>query len=456
MQSFLILNCYTSMQNWGIMKAVTLIQKSFLLLLLVVLILSCREQEPVDPLAEEERLRKLIKEKIVEVMDDFYFWRENIPSGVNPANFSSYQALVDAMLYKPIDVWSYITSREEFDALTRQGTFAGHGYIQSIDAEGNLRVGAVFRGSPAEQAGFIRSTKILAINGQDAKQLIRTNSIAQAVGPREVGITNNFTIEQPDGTVRTVSVSKAIVTQNTVMHHQIFELSGKKIGYLVFMGFREPSIAELQPVFQQFQSANITDLILDLRYNGGGFVNVAEYMAGVIAPAAANGQILARYAFNERQRNREEIVRIPSGSIKLNLNNLIALTGPSTASASELLINGLSPFMNVKLVGERTGGKPVGAFVISIADQALVPITFKTVNSAGVGDYFDGMAVHKDAVDGLDRNWGDPEESKLKEAIYYIVNGNFRSEASARRTNPIYWQKNRMMLKGFQAEIGAF
>jgi C-terminal processing protease CtpA/Prc len=427
------------------------------LALVLILFASCREKEVTPELSAEQQIENQIKDKILEVMDDFYFWREEMPGGINPQSFSTFQDLVSALMYRPIDRWTYITTSEEFDALTRQGQFAGHGYVQSIDANGDLRIGAVFKNSPAERAGFRRSTKILEVNGQDVQSLLASNTLVQVMGAREVGISNTFKIEQADGSVQTVTVGKELVTQNTVMHHEIFEINnGKKIGYLVFMAFREPSIGELQPVFQQFKAEGISDLILDLRYNGGGFVNVAQFMANVIAPSSANGMVLARYAFNNKQSAREELVRISNNELKLNLNSLVALTGPNTASASELLVNGLDPFMDVQLVGERTGGKPVGAFVITIGNQTLVPITFKTVNANGIGDYYEGMEVNHQAPDGLDRDWGDPEEARLKEALYYLEKGAFRSGTSMRLNSNLTWTRNRNLLKGFQAEIGAF
>jgi hypothetical protein len=166
--------------------------------------------------------------------------------------------------------------------------------------------------------------------------------------------------------------------------------------------------------------------------------------------------VLARYTFNDKQSAREELVRISNNELKLNLNSLVALTGPSTASASELLVNGLEPFMDVQLVGERTGGKPVGAFVITISNQTLVPITFKTVNANGVGDYYEGMEVSQLAPDGLDKDWGDPEEARLNEALYYLETGSFRPSSSARISTYSTWLRNRNLMKGFQAEIGAF
>ncbi len=436
-----------SNRNWKIMFGS--------LMLMSYLMVGCREKEDEEQ-SYEDAVANQVKEKIAETMDDFYFWRENIPPGINPRSFSDFSTLVDAMLYKPIDKWSYTTSKAEFDALIRAGQFAGHGFVQSIDVEGNLRIGAVFKNSPAEQAGFRRSTKILAINGKSTEEIIATNTLSEVIGAREVGIVNNFRLQDPDGTIRDVQVSKAIVTQNTVMHHQIETIGNKKIGYLVFMAFRESSIAELNIAFADFKSAGVTDLIIDFRYNGGGLISVAEFLSNMIAPTSAIGQVLAKYTFNSRQSSREENLRIGTNSLNLNLQRMVAITSPSTASASELIINGLDPFMDVKLVGEQTGGKPVGAYVIQIADQVLVPITFKVVNANGVGDYYDGLVVDKEVIDGLDKDWGNAEEARYKEAVHYIVNGSFTSSVSSRQLSNFHRNSIINMMKGFQGEIGAY
>jgi carboxyl-terminal processing protease len=126
----------------------------------------------------------------------------------------------------------------------------------------------------------------------------------------------------------------------------------------------------------------------------------------------------------------------------LNLNRVFFIVTGSTASASELLINNLRPYMDVKLIGDTTYGKPVGFFPIDIYNYSIYPISFKTVNSAGSADYYSGFAPDKLTPDGVDKNWGDIEEPSLATALNYIITGSF-----GRRTGATDEQNRNMLLK---------
>jgi carboxyl-terminal processing protease len=115
----------------------------------------------------------------------------------------------------------------------------------------------------------------------------------------------------------------------------------------------------------------------------------------------------------------------------LNLSRVFVIVTGGSASASELLINNLKPYMDVKLVGDTTYGKPVGFFPIPIYDYAIYPISFKTVNSVGTADYYTGFVPDKLTPDGVDKDWGDVLEPSLASALKYITTGSFRLSNSA-------------------------
>jgi hypothetical protein len=127
----------------------------------------------------------------------------------------------------------------------------------------------------------------------------------------------------------------------------------------------------------------------------------------------------------------------------LNLNRIFFIVSSSTASASELLINNLKPYMDVQLVGpSKTYGKPVGFFPIPVGDWYIFPVSFRTTNSNGEGSYFNGLAVNSQVADGLDKDWGNIEESSLKSALSFVTTGAFRSQAAgARGTNVSSYQE---------------
>ncbi|HET9826503.1 MAG TPA: S41 family peptidase, partial [Chitinophagaceae bacterium] len=216
-----------------------------------------------------------------------------------------------------------------------------------------------------------------------------------------------------------------------------------KVGYLVFnQFFGQPSRNELAQAFNYFQSQGISDLVVDLRYNPGGSVETEDTLSNFIAPSTTNNQVMYQYIFNQTlQSNQHQLIRKKLGygnifgtadnTIKfakagaLNLPRVFFIVTGNTASASELLINNLRPYMDVKLIGDTTYGKPVGFFPIPIYNYDIYPISFKTVNSAGSADYYHGFAPDKLTADGVDKSWGDVTEPSLASALQYITTGAF-------------------------------
>jgi len=187
--------------------------------------------------------------------------------------------------------------------------------------------------------------------------------------------------------------------------------------------------------------------VVDLRYNRGGSTETQETLSDFIAPLAANNQKMYTYEFNQQLqqgnfpllKKRADFANVSfSEDVNtvtykkagtLNLNRVFFIVTGSTASASELLINNLRPYMDVKLIGDTTYGKPVGFFPIEISSYAIYPISFRTINSAGNADYYTGFAPDKLMDDGVDKDWGDVTEPCLQAALKYISTGSFRITA---------------------------
>jgi hypothetical protein len=225
------------------------------------------------------------------------------------------------------------------------------------------------------------------------------------------------------------------------LYNQVYTLGTKKVGYFVFESFvsTESSAGgstyvknELDQMFSSFESQGVSEVIVDLRYNGGGAVITAEYLSNMLVPLAANKKLMYSYAINKEMEadGWKDFFFTPVNFDKtnsLNLNRIYFLvTAGSTASASELLINNLSPFIETKLIGEKhTYGKPVGFFPWEILKTDLYAVSFKTTNNLGYGDYFEGMPVDLNVGDDVSKNWGNTEDGMLKQALYYAENGAF-------------------------------
>ena len=217
----------------------------------------------------------------------------------------------------------------------------------------------------------------------------------------------------PNG--QSVTVTKTNLSENPVLISNVINQGNKKIGYLVYNGFFPNYESQLNTAFANLKSQQITDLVLDLRYNSGGSISTATRLASMITGQFTN-QVFAREVWNAKLQaywnatNPNQLIdnftdKLANGSSisNLNLSKVYVLTSKSTASASELVINGLKPYINVIQIGDVTTGKNVGSITLydspnfgkanrsSKHKYAMQPIVLKTVNNAGFGDYQNGL-----------------------------------------------------------------
>jgi hypothetical protein len=186
---------------------------------------------------------------------------------------------------------------------------------------------------------------------------------------------------------------------------------------------------EFERIFNRFAAEGINDLIVDLRYNGGGYVTVQQKLANWLVPSLASGQLMMKEQFNDKytEYNTTDVFH-KLGS--LNLNRIYFIVSHSTASASELLINNLKPFMDVQLVGpSKTYGKPVGFFPVPVGDWYIFPVSFRSTNKNNQGNYFNGLDLNSQVFDGLDKDWGDITESCLQSVLSNITKGVYKTAA---------------------------
>ncbi len=229
-----------------------------------------------------------------------------------------------------------------------------------------------------------------------------------------------FTYVDAQSQSRTTDLTSAVVTDPSVSLATTIDAGRRKVGYILFDSFIDTSNAALDQAFTRFGSQGVTELVIDERYNGGGEVSVAQHLASLIAGNSLSGKTLATLTFNDKHPDQNQTISFETVTHPLDLTRVFFITTDATASASELTINALAPYIRVVTVGRATFGKPVGENGFDVCTNVLYPITFKIANARGFGDYFDGLPATCPAVDDTGHPLGDPAEASLATALGYV------------------------------------
>jgi carboxyl-terminal processing protease len=358
---------------------------------------------------------KYINNWIWDVMSEVYYWNAYLPDNLNPNTEPDPEKYFEKLLYSG-DNFSWITDDYEQLMNEYQGVSVSMGYSPAFGRFTNsngvfIVVEYIIPGSPAERAGIKRGDIIVSINGID----LDMDNYYDMYSLPAYSVTYGELVEGGIAkTDSTVSMTAEQVVLDPIIYYEIFELQDTKIGYLVYVEFKsgesERFNDSLGVVFDEFAAAGISDLIIDLRYNPGGDLTSSAYLASAIAPASVvqGEEILVRFEYNDLyneyflktqgSNSPYLVLRFPQNDHNINLSRVYFLTTGGTASASEFLMIGLYPYMDVIQVGEYTYGKYAGAWIIQdIADPpkhnwGLVPTVFKYANATGFTDFGGGLA----------------------------------------------------------------
>ncbi|MDX1706247.1 S41 family peptidase [Pseudidiomarina sp.] len=361
------------------------------------------------------------KEQFLTYMRDDYFWYEDIPTTVNLDNYSTVYDLLEG-IRSEVDRFSFILTEEEYQSRFVQAEFIGFGFSARV-IDTTVFINYVFDGSPADNAGLRRSDELLAIDGVPVSTLLQQGEYSDALGPSEEGIAVELTWRRQDGTEFTDVLTKTVVDTNTVLATDTLNFGNQRVGYYVLNSFIQRTGQDLNNAYNQF--TDIDELVIDVRYNGGGLTRFANQAATQAAGNNVLGEVFTRYLYNDKntQNNNTELFQLYEGVRQFNLNRVYVLTTAASCSSSELIINSLKPFVDVVVIGGRTCGKPVGQVPRAICDKRTFVVNFETVNANNQGRYFDGLPAQCTAPDTLVGDWGDPDDPLLAEAGYHIANG---------------------------------
>jgi carboxyl-terminal processing protease len=402
----------------------------FVVILSLSVFASCKKDNPSP---QTDITPALARDTLYAIMNEWYYWNAVMPT-VNKNDYADPYLLMDAMRYKELDRWSFVADYNEFMA-QMEGSFVGHGFRIGLDDENNARIVLIYKGSPLFDQGVRRGWIVKKINDTDVAPILMSQdgeAYTNLIGPSEAGVTNKFLFQTPEGKDSTIMSTKTSFTLNSVILYDTLHLSTGITGHMVFESFIAPSEDELATAFEYFKANGVTDLILDLRYNSGGYLYIAQELASYIAGNTYNGTDFIKMIYNSKHQESNSTFPFISTPSPLALTKLVVITTRETASASECVMNGLKPFTTIVSIGDTTNGKPVGMNGGDIGRKYFIaPVTFKSVNRNNEGDFFEGFAPDALVSDDITHDFDDRQELCLKSAINFLETGSLATTKSA-------------------------
>jgi carboxyl-terminal processing protease len=370
------------------------------------------------------------KDFVLGAMLDWYLWNDLLPNNVNVDDYATPEDLLaylttfspDDGTGQPIDVFSFINSAAADAQFFGEGKFEGFGFSWRRVAADDVRLSRVFSGSPAAMGGLDRGQRIVALDGRSVAEIEAAEGMNAAFDTDPL----EFTMRETDGiTEFTVVIAKDIVTIDPVPQSRIIDAGGgRMVGYLELATFVSTADPVFDTVFEQFNAAGVNDVIIDLRYNGGGLVSTAELLGDYFGGDVAENLIFSKTNFNaDRATDYNEVEFFDRLANSVSLSRLVVIATRGTASASELVTNGMEPHVEVAIVGDTTFGKPVGQVGFEFCEKILRPTAFQTVNADDFGDYFDGLPADCAAVDDLNIPIGADTDPNMIVALEYLDTG---------------------------------
>lgn len=402
-----------------------------------------------------------------EVIDEWYLFPDLVDTSVRASNYDSVQDYIDALVaparaQSKDRYFTYITSIEEENAYYNSGSTAGFGIRLGYGTDSVFVIEA-FEDAPALAVGMDRGVEILAVGNTESTLRNVSDIVAaegwagfsDALGSSDVGVTRSFRLRDTDGTTRVVTISKEDYALDPVSDRygaKVINDNGTNVGYVNLRTFIDTADPDLRAAFADFRAQGIDKVIVDLRYNGGGLVRIAELMGDLMGRDKV-GQVFSRTTLRDSKSEYNERYLFASQPQSITPMKIAFIGRGGTASASELIINSMIPYLgnDMALVGTNTYGKPVGqyGFDNEDCDDRMRVVTFRTENADGNADYFTGLAssvpVTCRADDDIFTQLGDPDEASIAGALDFLAGRSCTAISGGQTTQSVSGQRRLLM-----------
>lgn len=378
-------------------------------------------------------------------MNEWYLFPETLPASLDPAPYATLDAYVDALTATARNqrrdrYFTYVTSIAEENAYYASGETAGFGFRLALNSNTRrLYITESFEGAPALAAGIDRGAEIVSI-GTTAANLRTVSDILAAegsaglnaaLGPNTAGTARVFRVRNTNGSTFDATVTKTDFNLTPVSSrygYKILDDNGKKVGYVNLRTFISTANDGLRDAFAALKAAGVSEVIIDLRYNGGGLVSVAENFGRLLGGNRSTSDVFGITSFRPDKSSQNSTSYFAPQPQSIAPTKVAFIGFGGSASASELLINAFIPYLgtNMALVGGNTFGKPVGQIAIDRAacDDRLRVVAFAIQNRDRSAAYYDGLATVVPrtcaASDDINFPLGDPRESSIAAALNFL------------------------------------
>ncbi len=378
-------------------------------------------------------------------MNEWYLFPETLPTMLDPSRYTTLDDYLDALTataraQRRDRHFSYVTSVAEENAYYSAGTTGGFGVRLTFDGANRLMVTEAFEGGPALQAGIDRGAEIVGVGySSDSVRTVASYVAAgdqtafyQAIDPGTANATRVFRVSS-GGTTRDVTLRTADFDLSPVSPRygtKVIDDGGRKVGYVNLRTFIGTADDQLRAAFATFKAQGVTNVIVDLRYNGGGLLATAATFTDLLGANRTSADVQTYVAFRPSKSSENETIYFRRETNAIAPAKIAFIGTGGTASASEYVINAMIPYLhtNAALIGTNTYGKPVGQIALdnpACPDDRLRVIAFALQNAARQGDYYDGLASKVEAscqaTDDLRHAMGDPSESSTRAALDYLA-----------------------------------